>query len=593
VLRASTALDHLWGPGLRRRLFLSGLLVALSALPVIFLMPLFDAPFERDQGLYAVIARGWLGGLVPYRDLWDNKGPLLFLWYMAAFKLLGEGVVGPRLLAALGTAAAVPFVWDSARTLLGSRKGLLAALLFAVAFANPFLQANANAEVLMLCPLAAGFWAFTKGSRGGSQRWFVLAGILTALAALTKQAAAGPLIGYVVWLAVLALGNPQERTRLLQSILLLAAGVLLGLAPFVAYFMTQSALRDLWYATVQFNLAFANDNPVLLKLLPPLLLNPPPLLGGLPLWVLAVLGGVRLWQRRDRTAGLILTFAVFSELAAQSFGKISAHYNVGLLPAAAILAAVGFDVVIDAWRAGRRRLGYAVAACAVVAVSVSTFLYAWPTPEDRFVVQYTFRDYAFRSLQARDIAQEVVSLTEPDDYVYEFGRQSDIYFLADRRPATRWVHNRAYGIYPPMLDEILRDLDLRRPKLILLTFECVPFSHEFPNCEAGPPSELKAYLAGHYRHAGRVHYADFYLRIDPGSSTQISALLGPEEDHDGKDSTCLVAHLRNPARAASDPVSSGGSFGHRREHGRPMDPVELGGASALSGRGARHRDLNL
>ena len=546
-------------------------------------MPLFDAPFERDQGLYGVIARGWLEGLVPYRDLWDNKGPLLFLWYMAAFKLLGEGVVGPRLLAALGTAAAVPFVWDSARTLLGPRKGLLAALLFALAFANPFLQANANAEILMLCPLAAGFWAFAKGSRSGGQWWFVLAGVLTALAVLTKQAAAGPLAGYILWLAVLALRNPQERTRHLLAAFLLGTGVLLGLAPFVAYFATQGALCDFWYATVQFNFVFAGGNPVILKLLPPLLLNPPPLLGGLPLWVLAVLGGVRLWQRRDRTAGLILVFAVFSELAAQAFGKVSAHYNVGLLPAAAILGAIGFEVVTDAWRAGRRRLGYAVAACAVVAISVSAFLYAWPTPEDRFVVQYTFRDYAFRSLQARDIAQEVDALTEADDYVYEFGRQSDIYFLADRRPASRWVHNRAYGINSSMMDDVLGDLELRRPKLVLLTFECVPFSHEFPNCEAGPPAELKAYLAGHYRYAGRLHYADFYLRIDAGGSTQTSASLGLEEDHDEKDTACLVARLRNAAGAASDPVPSGGSFRYRREYGCPVGSAEFGGASALPG----------
>jgi len=112
--RVSTAAGRVWGPGLRRRLLLLGLLATLSALPILFLMPLFGAPFERDQGLYGVIARGWLQGSVPYRDLWDNKGPVLFLWYMAAFKLLGEGVVAPRLLAALGTAAAVPFVLCSA-----------------------------------------------------------------------------------------------------------------------------------------------------------------------------------------------------------------------------------------------------------------------------------------------------------------------------------------------------------------------------------------------------------------------------------------------------------------------------------------------
>jgi hypothetical protein len=487
-------------------------------------MPLFNAPFERDQGLYGVIARGWLQGSIPYRDLWDNKGPILFLWYMAAFKLLGVSVVAPRLLAALETAAAVPFVWASARTLLGSRKGLLAALLFAVAFANPFLQANANAEILMLCPLAAGFWAFTRGSRGDSQWWFMVAGVLTALAALTKQTAAGPLAGYAFWLLAMALRNPQERTRHLRSAVLLGAGAVLGLAPFIVYFASQGALYDFWYATVQFNFLFSGGNPLILKLIPPLLLDPAPLLGGLLLWVLAVVGGLRLWQRRDRAAGLVLTFAVFSELAAQSMGKVSAHYNVGLLPAAAILGAVGLDSVIEAWRDGRRRLGYVAMACALVSISASAFLFAWPTPDDRFVVQYTFRDYAYRSLEAPDIAQAVDAVTGPDDYVYEFGRQSDILFLADRRPASRWIHDRAYGIDPTMLNEVLHDLDLKQPKLVLLTFECTPTSQDFSGCETGPPAQLETYLADHYRYAGRVDYADFYLRVDTKATDQLSVL---------------------------------------------------------------------
>src|SRR3989304_3723107 len=77
--------------GLRRRLLLLVSLVALSALPLLLLMPLFDAPFERDQGLYSVIARGWREGSVPYRDLWDNKGAVPFPWYLAAPGPLGGG----------------------------------------------------------------------------------------------------------------------------------------------------------------------------------------------------------------------------------------------------------------------------------------------------------------------------------------------------------------------------------------------------------------------------------------------------------------------------------------------------------------------
>src|SRR4030067_1630956 len=86
-------------------------LLALSALPILFLAPLFGAPFDRDQGGYATIARGWLEGSIPYRDLWDNKGPLLFLWYAASFRWLGETVVAPRVMGGRGAGVRGPFVW--------------------------------------------------------------------------------------------------------------------------------------------------------------------------------------------------------------------------------------------------------------------------------------------------------------------------------------------------------------------------------------------------------------------------------------------------------------------------------------------------
>jgi hypothetical protein len=177
--RVSAAVERFPGEGLRGRLLVLALLLAVSALPVLFLMPLFNAPFERDQGLYGVIARGWSQGAIPYRDLWDNKAHALSLVH-GRLQLLGASSrrdCWPRSgLPQLCPSSSTP------RACCSGLAGLFAALFFAIAFANPFLQANANAEILMPCPLVAGFWAH-RGSMGGSQLWFAFAGVMTALAA--------------------------------------------------------------------------------------------------------------------------------------------------------------------------------------------------------------------------------------------------------------------------------------------------------------------------------------------------------------------------------------------------------------------------
>jgi 4-amino-4-deoxy-L-arabinose transferase-like glycosyltransferase len=489
-------LDPLSSRGLRARLLSIAALLALCALPLLFLAPMLNAPFEPDEGVYGTIARGWLHGAIPYRDLWDNKGPLLFLWYAASFLTLGESTLSPRIFAALAAGLSVPFVWAAARTLLDSRLAALAATLFALSFLNIYIQVTANAEVFMLLPLTAGLWAFALGARSQSPWPFLAAGVLTSLAVFTRQSALWALIGYGAWLAILFLRHREERPRLLRAGIALAAGAALAAVPFAAYFAAHGALYDLWYAMFEFNWFRAGESAFYMKLIPPILGNPVPLVGGLVFWALAALGVWRLALRGDRFAWLILSFLVSSEAAAQTMGRLFPHYSIHLMPGAALAGALGLAYVWERWQEGRRALAVALAATALVTLGAAVFVYAQPTPAERFEAEYWWR--AQGSIVAPEIAEAVATMTQPGDYVYEWGTRSQIYFLADRQPASRWLHNRAYRVDKSIMAEVIADLEEKQPKVILLTVG------------RHPPAELAAYLDQHYRFADRVEYADLY-----------------------------------------------------------------------------------
>jgi 4-amino-4-deoxy-L-arabinose transferase-like glycosyltransferase len=495
-------------PETKRRLLGLAALLALSLLPLVLLSPLFGAPFEPDEGVYATIARGWREGAVPYRDLWDNKGPLLFLWYVASFTWLGESVVAPRVLAGLAAGACVPFVWLSARNLLGQREATFAAAIYALSFVNLYIQVTANGEVFMLLPMTAGLWAFSNGARGGSLRWFLLAGALTSLATFTRQSALWAFIGYGAWLGVLFLRVPEERWAYFKAGAALAVGAIVAAVPIVVYFAVQGALYELWHAMFAFNWSWASRTAWYMKLVPPIILNPLPLLGGLAFWSLAAIGVWRLARRGGRAAWLVLSFLGFSEAATQTMGTAFPHYAVQLLPGAALAGAVGLSYVIERWRAGRRVPASALALAAGVTLAGATFVYMQPTPAERFEAQYGFRDNAEDAIAAAEIADAVEAMTEPTDYVYEWGRESEIYWLADRQPASRWLHNRPYKVDKSVMDEIIADLDETRPAVILFTLE----EEQLAAGAYTPPEEIRAYLDEHYRYAGRVGYADLYER---------------------------------------------------------------------------------
>jgi hypothetical protein len=378
-----------------------------------------------------------------------------------------------------------------------------AAVIFALSFANVYLQVTANAEVFMLLPMTAGLWAFAVGATGGRLSWFVAAGMLTALAVFTKQSAVWMFIAYGTWLAVVCWREPAGRPRQVAAAAAVAAGGLLGAVPFVAYFASEGAQAELWQAMFGFNLGWAAEQSFWLRLVPPLLVEPAALLGGLLLWLLAVMGAWRLWKRGDRAAWLMLSVLVASEAAAQTMGKGSAHYSIQLLPVAAISAAFALPYVARRWRSRDIAWRGVLAACALVTLGAVAFAYAQPSAEGRFEAQYTYRDYADDAVQAPAVAAAVARMTVAVDCIYEWGRSSQIYFLADRVPCTRWLHDRPYEVDAAMPAEVMADLEERPPATILVT------------TDRPPPPELQALIDREYRFMERVAYADLYERVDP------------------------------------------------------------------------------
>jgi len=426
---------------------------------------------------------------------------LLFLWYVASFFLLGENIVAPRIAAALASALSLPFVWAAARRLFGRKEAALAAILFALSFANVYLQVTANAEAFMLLPLTAGFWAFIMGMKEYRSLWFLLAGILTALAVFTRQSAVLTFIGYGAWLAGIYLRIPQERRRQVLAIISLAAGGVLGALPFVIYFAVRGALYDLWFAMFGFNVSWVAEQSFWLKLVPPLFIEPGPLAGGLIFWIMAVVGLWIMWKRNDRNAWLVISFLAASEAAAQTMGKGSAHYSIQLLPAASIAAAFGLPRMLEWWKNGARILKIGLAAAALFTVAAIVFAYARPTAEERFRVQYTFRDYADDAIDAPAIAKAVASMSAPGECIYEWGRSSQIYFLANRQPCSHWFYNRPYEVNKSMMAEVMSDLQKRKPSIILDTAD-IP-----------APPELVKFLSENYGYAGQVKYAKLYKLV--------------------------------------------------------------------------------
>lgn len=78
---------------------------ALALLAASTSSPLYATNFWTDTNIYFTIGRGMTQGLMPYRDLFDHKGPLLYMLYALGAMMSDTGFAGVFVLEVIGLAA--------------------------------------------------------------------------------------------------------------------------------------------------------------------------------------------------------------------------------------------------------------------------------------------------------------------------------------------------------------------------------------------------------------------------------------------------------------------------------------------------------
>jgi len=495
-------------PSLRSRLAESSgtlLLLAICLLPVLLYLPFLTEPFDRDEGAYATIAQAVLRGELPYRDYFDHKPPLIYGWFAASFQLFGETVVAPRLMAALVWSATALVVFAEANLLFTRRTAYWAAGIFAASSGLAMLQASANTEAFMLLPLTASLYAATRAFKDDSWRWFLAAGALGAAATLTKQVA----IVNLAALGSLCVASAIARHDIRRGVVMTAAltggavGVVgLCLLPFA---LTHS-LGDFYYANLTYNHLYSSETSIGQRL--NFEINGAYFFGiaAAPLLVGTSVSTVLLARRHLSLLALLpLGWVLATQAGAMLSGRAFPHYYVALLPPMALMTGWFVSHFAETERL-RLPIFSALVLSLIVCVLFNAPAYTASTPNQKHLAR--FPDwYAAPQIVSMAVAERVAQLTTPDQPVYNFGRETQVYFYAHRKPAIRFMYDRPFSLDPSTFNEAMADLERAPPALI---FDSVSERSD-PDWEANHPQALREFLAAHYAFVQRVEFADIYL----------------------------------------------------------------------------------
>jgi 4-amino-4-deoxy-L-arabinose transferase-like glycosyltransferase len=428
------------------------------------------------------VARLWSHGATLYDGAWVDRPQGLVLVFRALHLVDGSPVamrVAAAVVAALVVAATMVLTLRLAR---GRITAAVAGLLAATVGASPFVESfTLSGELLASLPAVVSLLCFSLYLRNRQARWLVTAGLLTGLGVLVKQSAFDAGLAAVVYLLW------RERRRGLAPAGLLVSAALL---PVVIAAASAARLNEWLYAVVGYR--FHGDSLVTGSLAGrahQLWLSLPPAAKGLG--VLVLLAGIG-WRRSPLLARFWLVAAAIGVLGG---GNFHPHYYLQLVPPLSLLGAVGLRTL---WH-GRRRRPALTAAFAGAAATIALALpvaFASPAAQARAIWPH---DPHLEHDGA--LAGYVRTHTRARDRVLAVWADASLYYLADRRPAIRYLWARNVASVPGALAAVHRVLAARRAALVLVVQ---------PLAKLDPSGRTARLLRREYRRVGRVRGVSVY-----------------------------------------------------------------------------------
>lgn len=379
----------------------------------------FHRLLDGDEAIYGSIAALMNRGGALYADGGvDNKPPGIFWVYAATFKVAGNyqmtAVHAVGLLVLLATCALLFLI---ARSLAGTRAGLLAALMYGIltAAGNPRLLAS-NTELFMMLPLTASVLLMLR------RRWLWAGALLVCAGAFRQSAAINVLL---VPVAILLL---EPRGRRMRGAGLVAAGMVGALAIGAMVLAATGSLAGFWTWTVGSLYGYASTNwtPDLVWMRAKD--SVVPFVSSMAVvWAAAIAFAWR-WKTVSAAQQVIVGWLVVSVPGSLAGGHLSWHYFIQVMGPLALLAAFALD------RGLSRPMRRWVAGAAVAGLAVP--LLAW----GRFdlVSDPLTYDFSPPVPQHQTVAAYIASHTRPEDRVFVWGVWPALYIESDRIMASRF-----------------------------------------------------------------------------------------------------------------------------------------------------------
>jgi len=422
---------------MKKNLFWKYFLVIVLLIFSLFLrVNSFNSPFERDEGEYSYSAWILKEGLVPYRDAFLQKPPMIIYTYYLGQILSPKGLWPPRLLGLLFTVgSSILLGLIIKKEFNDNRAAILSMFLCSLMLAFPyFMGFSANTETFMLLPFMGVLTLFGYYRSSLKGKYFFWAGVLASLALGYKPICLYALVViFICWLINLWRIN-KSLVLIVRSMLLFILGGLIAASIQLIPFEIKGVFGYFWETAVAFNILYSKmwgwGLTNLIRQLELIIKH----------WwiILPFFGWFFLMKNSRKWFYVILLLSCLLGVYQSPIG----HYYLFLMPAMALMVSVGFSNLI---KFVENKIPFLLASLILVVFLLAPSIKQFSlTPEEINTWVYgTVNPFSEATL----VADKLADITKPDDKVFIAGSEPEILFYAQRKSVSRFVIT-----YPLIMD---------------------------------------------------------------------------------------------------------------------------------------------
>ena len=227
--------------------------------------PLYPFNPWDDANCFFTLGRGILHGLVPYRDLYEQKGPLLYFIYALVALLSEKSFIGAWIIELVTASVFAVFSWKIIKLFTKTSKYMLVLMPFflGITYSNGMFNFGGNAEEfcfpLLSITLYFGLRATIYGDGLPRNAETYICGLITGILFWIKFTFIGFIAGFCIYIIAVAI-RKKDIKKLFALIWRFLAAFIVVSIPILIYFAATGSLKDLWESYFYNKLFYLNTS---------------------------------------------------------------------------------------------------------------------------------------------------------------------------------------------------------------------------------------------------------------------------------------------------------------------------------------------